>query len=117
MAKGFAPQSSVELELHSTPVKLASLVADPSGTINSVVTIPVDAAVGPHTIVAVGRSPAGMTRTVSASVVVQSGLPVSGGNSLRDALIALMILALGLIATGSRLMLEGSPVRTGRPMP
>lgn len=49
---GFVPGSQVRIELHSTPVLLATVTTDVNGTATAAVTIPADTAPGVHTILA-----------------------------------------------------------------
>jgi hypothetical protein len=55
-APGFAPGESVSLTLHSTPVHLTTVQADSNGLTTAHVTIPKNAAAGPHMIVFTGAT-------------------------------------------------------------
>jgi hypothetical protein len=73
--RGFAPGEGVTLTLHSTPVLLAEVDADQSGAFRIQVTIPANAEVGAHTLIAEG---------VQSSLSAESALrvtaaPVNGG--------------------------------------
>ncbi|GMA32449.1 family 20 glycosylhydrolase [Litorihabitans aurantiacus] len=52
--QGFAAGEPVALELHSEVVALATVTADAAGNVSATVTIPADAPVGDHSVVAVG---------------------------------------------------------------
>lgn len=51
----FQPGEKIQIVLHSDPVLLTTLTADDSGNASGTVTIPLDTAVGSHTISAVGQ--------------------------------------------------------------
>jgi hypothetical protein len=88
-ASGFTSGETVEIWLHSTPVKLAALTADPSGAISSTVTIPASTAVGAHTLVVTGLSSA-----VSGSAALTVTAAVGAGTAADGT-------ATGLASTGS----------------
>lgn len=75
---GFGPNETVQIELHSTPVLLSSVPASASGTFSTTLTIPTDAAPGPHSLVARGLS---SNRTFSTPVTVTAARPASGGGA------------------------------------
>jgi hypothetical protein len=64
---GFKPNDTLTITLHSDPVTLGTVTADPSGAFSTVVTIPADTAPGAHTIVVSGTD--GKTATFSLTVV------------------------------------------------
>jgi hypothetical protein len=76
---GWEPGSTVDVELHSTPVALGSVVADSSGTISQSFTVPATTELGAHTISLTG-TPAGgsssQTVTVSADLTVAAAAAV-----------------------------------------
>ncbi len=67
---GFLPGTSVVIELRSDPVVLGEAAVDPNGEFSFDLTIPDDAPLGPHTLVAVGQGLDGGDREVSAAVTV-----------------------------------------------
>ncbi|WP_153009000.1 LPXTG cell wall anchor domain-containing protein, partial [Microbacterium testaceum] len=76
-ASGFAPGESVEIWLHSTPVKLLSTTASADGTISKTVTIPSGTTVGAHKIeVRVATS-----GSAYAALTVTDSLAVTGFDS------------------------------------
>ncbi|WP_062069344.1 InlB B-repeat-containing protein [Demequina sediminicola] len=99
--RGFDPGESVEVELHSTPVLLASTTADASGAFSIEVTIPEDISPGEHTLVlAAGTGTAEMPFTVTApTVMAQAGemLAATGAQAWRStAVVAFAVFLLGL---------------------
>ena len=73
---GFVPGETVNVNLYSSPVLLASVVADGSGNASATVTIPADTAVGQHTIVFVSASGAAQGATIT---VVEPVLGILSG--------------------------------------
>ena len=73
---GFAPGEPVGIELHSTPVVLASVAANGDGVVDTTVTIPADAPVGDHQIVL-----AGAMSTLSGSAPLTVSAPPAQGGS------------------------------------
>lgn len=65
---GFAPNSTVTLRFDSTQVGTAQTNA--TGVLSTTVTVPANAAPGPHTITAVGTDPSGRPRQLNATVSV-----------------------------------------------
>ncbi len=83
---GFQPQTAVVIELHSTPVQLASTTADADGRLSAVVTIPASTAPGAHQIVVVGIADDGTNRTLRSALAVTaapSSLARTGGGDYR----------------------------------
>lgn len=74
---GFAPDSEVEIWLHSEPVLLGRVRADAAGTLRANIQIPADAPEGDHRLVVTGRSPAGDTISVAMAVRVKP--PITPG--------------------------------------
>ncbi|WP_168200367.1 LPXTG cell wall anchor domain-containing protein [Protaetiibacter larvae] len=72
-AGGFTPGESVEVWLHSDPVKLGTLVAGGTGRISGSFTIPGSVPVGNHTVVATG-----LTSGASVSIAIRLQLPNTG---------------------------------------
>jgi len=93
-ASGFTAGESVEIWLHSTPVKLATLVAGASGAISSTVTIPAATPVGAHTLVVTGLgSGATGSAALSVTAAAEDSDPAADGT------------ATGLASTGSSVTL------------
>jgi hypothetical protein len=65
---GFAPNTALVVELHSTAVVLAHTTTDGAGHYSVVVTIPLDAAPGAHEIVVSGLDVDGEVRTSSIAI-------------------------------------------------
>jgi hypothetical protein len=99
-ADGFAPGEKVSATLHSDPVALGTFVADSAGKVTATVTIPTGTAAGRHEIVLVGQT-SGRQGSVAITV---TGIPITGSSALRNALIALAVLALGCTASGLSLL-------------
>jgi len=76
-ATGFMPGSEVEIWLESTPVLLASVVADGTGSIATIVRIPTTADEGDHHIVARGEGADGEPLSLSAALMVIGITPPS----------------------------------------
>ncbi len=73
-AGGFAAGESVEIWLHSTPVKLLSTTASADGTVSATVTVPSGTDIGAHKIEVRGSA----SGSVYASLTVIDGLAVTG---------------------------------------
>jgi LPXTG-motif cell wall-anchored protein len=101
-SSGWKPNSDVTITLHSTPVVLATVKADATGTVNTTVTIPSSASAGSHTIELAGTSSTGAPQTMSSPITVQSGggdpLPRTGA-----AVAALVLVGIVLFVVGSAL--------------
>jgi len=69
---GFAPNTALVVELHSTPVVLANTMTDGAGHYSVVVTIPLDATPGAHEIVVSGLDVNGEVRTSSIAITVEA---------------------------------------------
>ncbi|MBD8478945.1 hypothetical protein [Microbacterium sp. CFBP 8794] len=95
-ASGLAAGESVEIWLHSTPIKLLSTSASADGTISKTVTIPSNAAIGSHRIEVRGAT----SGSAYASLTVANGLAVTGfdRSSTTAAGIGASVLILGGIA-------------------
>lgn len=85
---GFLPDEMVTLELHSNVFQLSQTQADHTGAIRQEVTIPLEATVGDHLIVATGQT-SGLTLSTSVDLMKRvatnkqpkrtvSGLPPTG---------------------------------------
>jgi hypothetical protein len=70
-ADGLPPQTTVVVEIQSTPQVLGSTVADDRGSMALSVTIPLDIESGDHTIVATATPPGGEPSVVSVPVTVE----------------------------------------------
>jgi predicted alpha-1,2-mannosidase len=103
--RGFASGETVSITLHSEPIHLANVVADASGAFRAVVTVPANAEVGAHTLIAVGAA-SGLSAEVgiqvTASGAVGDGLAGTGG-AVPVALIAVLLL---LLAAGGVLVMR-----------
>lgn len=66
---GFAPDSEVRVTIESTPLLLATTVADGAGAFSVSVTIPADYS-GSHRLVATGTDDAGSVRVLASAIVV-----------------------------------------------
>ncbi|GAA2953729.1 SGNH/GDSL hydrolase family protein [Microbacterium schleiferi] len=75
---GFGPNETVQIELHSTPVVLASIPASATGTFSTTLTIPTGTAPGSHTLVARGLS---SDREFSTPITVTASGSSSGGGA------------------------------------
>jgi hypothetical protein len=69
---GFAPATTLTLELHSTPIVLANTQTDGTGHYSVSVVIPADTPPGAHEIVTRGLGPSGEERTSSVSITVEA---------------------------------------------
>ena len=122
---GWLPGSTVDVELHSTPVHLGSVLVDQDGGFLFTATIPADTPPGSHEIVATGtgadRQPqsvsspidvvaaqAGATTTTTAARVTtttthgrSSTLPLTGGDTL-----ALAVGGIALVGGGIALAMR-----------
>lgn len=103
---GFAPGANVVITFESTPVTLATVVADAAGAFTTVVTIPANATPGTHTINATGTGAGGGILVLSAQVTVggTSGgtLAKTGGNGI----LPLLLVAAGLVLVGGVLIVS-----------
>ncbi|UCR88364.1 carboxypeptidase-like regulatory domain-containing protein [Mycetocola spongiae] len=113
---GFAAGEEIAIWLHSTPVVLATVTADPAGAVATTVTIPADAAAGAHRVelrgvtsgsvfaaltVAdpAGSNPAG---ALPEAAKPAPGLASTGSDMLPAAALALLLLAAGTVFTVRR---------------
>ena len=110
---GFLPDEMVTLVLHSNVFQLSQTKADHTGTIRQEVTIPLEATVGDHMIVATGQT-SGLTLSTSVDLMKRvatvtapnkskrtvSGLPPTGafGELAGDAWV---VVPLALMAAGA----------------
>ncbi len=101
-AWGFAPDSSVEIWMNSTPQLLATVSADGSGRVSTSVTVPMDAMVGEHTLRLSGEGAAGapLEQELGLSVVASSMLPATGAD-LSVPIGAALLVILGFVAVVS----------------
>jgi hypothetical protein len=67
---GFASDTALTIELHSTPVVLGNAMSDSAGTYSTTVVIPADTVAGTHEIVVTGLGPSGEVRTSSVTITV-----------------------------------------------
>jgi hypothetical protein len=112
-ASGFEPNGGqVQLTFCSAPVSLGTATINADGDIDQAVTIPSDAVLGHHMIMASGPNADGGTLRISIdlTLVAPAGTSSSSSGSLPFTgldLIPLIISALALIAVGSGLVLVG----------
>lgn len=96
---GFTAGETVRIELHSTPVVLASVTADSAGAISATVTVPA-VTPGEHSIVAVGETSG---RQASAPLTVAARLlPTTGSADSATLVLGLAFVAAGLLIGASR---------------
>ncbi len=123
---GWQPNSNVDATLHSDPVTLGSLTADPTGQVQGSFDVPSGTASGAHTVDLVGTGQSGDPRTVSIPLTVtgtgsasttggsgttttgagsttSNSLPFTGANSRDLTSGAVLMLALGLFLTARSL--------------
>ncbi len=80
---GFAPGSSVDITIESTPVLLGTVTADPTGAVASNVQIPNTIAAGVHTIKLTGQTVGGAVLVQSMEVTIASVIsPVAPTTSI-----------------------------------
>ncbi|MFF1879792.1 lamin tail domain-containing protein [Leifsonia sp. NPDC058230] len=98
-AGGFTAGETVEVWLHSTPVKLASLIASPSGTVSARITIPASTPAGAHTLVLTGLT-SGVTGSTALTVTAANGsiagLATTGSSITTPLAIALIVSLAGI---------------------
>ena len=75
---GFAPNTTLTIELHSTPVVLATTQTDNTGHYSVTVVIPADTPPGAHEIVTRGLGPSGEERTSTVAITVEAAPVVAG---------------------------------------
>jgi hypothetical protein len=71
---GYAPNSTVQLTVFSSPVSLGTVVTDQNGAFSVEVTVPADLANGTHHLVATGIDAAGNVRNLVITVTVSGGV-------------------------------------------
>lgn len=104
----FTPGGTVTIDLHSNPIFLASVTADPNGAFSTTVTIPADTVPGTHAIVATDAAGDSATTDLTVTGVVpvaaSSGLAFTGADIAALSGVGAIALALGgmLILTGRR---------------
>lgn len=103
--RGFAAGETVTVTLYSDPIRLGQVTADGSGAFRIVVTVPLSAPVGAHTVVAAGVD-SGLTAEgalqVTAAAGNGDGLAGTGGAIP----LSLLALVLVLLATGGILVIR-----------
>ena len=67
---GLKPLSPVRIELHSTPILLATVMTDADGSFSTTVNLPAHVAAGSHTVVATGEDPDGQVVTAEEALFV-----------------------------------------------
>lgn len=96
--RGFAAGETVSLTLNSEPILLAEVTAGDSGAFRLTVTVPANAEVGDHTLVALGAD-SGLSAEAALAVVAAPGaggggvgLPGTGGTAPVAAIVVLLLL-------------------------
>jgi len=100
--RGFASGEQIALELHSDPVKLATVTADASGVFRAQVTIPVSTDPGEHSLVAAGAT-SGLTAQAALTVEAAASVDGGGGGLATTGAavpVALILVMLVLLAAG-----------------
>jgi hypothetical protein len=102
---GFAPGATVEIVISSGQMTLRFVTTDGSGSFLTTVTIPGSMGPGAQTLSAIGESATGGTLTLSGSITVTGGEPLSGlaftgANIAAIAGVALAVLAVGILFVG-----------------
>jgi titin len=102
---GYAPNSTVELVVYSTPISLGTVITDNNGEFSVDVVVPPTLPIGDHSIAAVGADPQGNVRAMRLDVTVAPAVPttpttppvlaITGGATADRAMLGLLMLALG----------------------
>lgn len=95
IASGFAPGETVQIWLHSTPVKLVTTTADENGALRQAVTIPDGTDIGAHTVEVRGAT----NGSAYANLTVTDGLAVTGFDSVASTVgggVGALLLAAGI---------------------
>lgn len=99
---GFEPGESVNIELHSDPVHLTTVIADVAGEIHVSVTLPAGTPAGSHTLVLTGSA----TGVTTKPITLNGALAFTGLNTA-----PLALTGLGLSACGAGLIVASLFVR------
>jgi hypothetical protein len=114
--EGFSPDETVQIELQSDPVVLATIDADESGTFQTSVTVPRDTSPGPHDIVATGAISDEEVRV--RITVLPAGDIASTGAAPLNGLLAFVVLAimlgLGIVLIRRRMLMSQKPETSPR---
>ena len=103
--RGFGAGEVVTITLHSEPIRLGQATADGTGAFRIRVTVPADAEVGAHTLIAVGAASdlsAEAPLTVTAAASAGGGLAGTGGVVPIAAIVVLLL----LLAAGGVLVMR-----------
>ena len=104
--EGFAPGTTVQLTVFSSPVSLGTVVAGEDGSFSVEVTIPANLADGTHHLVATGIAADGTTRNLVITVTVSGGvatLATTGFDAVPVAVGGGLVLLVGAgLAVGAR---------------
>jgi hypothetical protein len=102
--QGFGANEPVNVDLHSTPVLLATPQTDANGTFTTTVTIPSNTPMGTHTITATGQQSGVVTSLQITVASSSSSLPFTGAGAVipLSASGAAMVIAGGLTLIGVR---------------
>jgi len=107
---GFEPLEPIEVEIHSTPVHVGTVVSSMSGHASMSVTIPSALPPGAHTIVATGTLSGHV-----ASFAITVGLPATGAEHAPIATLALLMVLAGIAACLPAAIRRRIPLRTEGP--
>jgi hypothetical protein len=100
---GLMPLSDVVIELHSTPVHLATVKTDARGAFTVKLRLPKDITPGLHHVIATGTAPDGSAKVVSAGLVVPfPSLPYTGFNPVSLVALAAALVVVGALLIGMR---------------
>jgi len=104
---GFAPNSTVQLTVFSTPVSLGTTVADGTGAFSAEVTIPAGLTNGTHHLVASGVDASGAVRNLVTEVTLSGGTPALAYTGFSPAPyigggLVLLLAGAGLVVAGRR---------------
>lgn len=105
---GFAPNSDIRIEMHSTPIELGTVRSDPTGSFRTTISIPQSSAAGNHHLVFVYVTSGQAVDSIPFTVALPSALSSTGVNMTQTGSLALA----ALLATLSGLSLVALRRRT-----
>lgn len=76
---GFAPGATIAFELHSSPIKLGTLIADADGALQGALRIPASASAGAHTLVALSGTTVLARTALTVTAAAGTGGQAGGG--------------------------------------
>jgi LPXTG-motif cell wall-anchored protein len=118
---GWSPGAAIAVSLHSDPIPLTTLVADPTEHVSGTVIVPFTATIGAHQVVLTGIGANGQGRTVSTNFTVLAPfqttstsiaagtLPVTGTDAR-----SLLVIGVVLTSVGAAILVLRRRVSTGR---